>query len=935
MDEQELIRMTLDGLVEEYRASGAPDEFASRDAWLENSEVIRAALDRLANGGSLEVFSRSLATLPNPPGWFKQGAHRTFIGTIADRAVDADTAVLVADVFSVPADEADAERKITRLTQLAEGVERLYPGPGFAPLSASAMWCFVDPDRWPWLSADAEPALHILRLLPRYLEGAERYLRFRDLVLTASAPPTEVLLALRRAAHEGSTALSPGVYERLKVNADLLEAWYQAERYPSEEAAALAGRNIQAVLGEFDLFAKGMVNPVAEQLIRDLVTSKTDPRVGYESHWPFRADAYAILTIEKNMTLPSIRVWATQSGLAIGAHFGQKKYDEAMAVAKELVDDLPAGMEFFEIRPHKSGDRLRPAGREPLRGELFVGRWFEGGLSGPEVGEKTVEAVIALQPVFDLMVRAVGELPGTADVEDEELSALYKEFISATGYPTDADRTNKAEREEMAKVISEEGLLGFDLHEFRSIYNSSRYGSTGPQSALNSSLGQMSAEELDTFAQNLEFLLRGSGPLEDRINALMDKTDRGISGLGESVITKLLAIEYPSEILPVYVYRGPKGKGKMLKLLDLHEEGLDDLNVGERFVRSNELLHGRLRPFFGDDTYGMKTFLYWLLEREGREDEAVDEIDHIGNLADAVLLPRETLEEMVALLEDKGQVIFYGPPGTGKTFLAQELAKALAPDASQRMLVQFHPSTSYEDFFEGYRPETDPQGRLTYRLVKGPLMLVADRARDNPSKRFVLVIDEINRANLPKVFGELLFLLEYREASIRPLYRPDEPFELPKNLWIIGTMNTADRSIALIDAAMRRRFHFVRFFPDEGPMADLLRSWLDAHDEPEWMADLLDMVNEELRERLGGPDLQVGPSHFMRAGLNDETALRQVWTYSVFPFIEEQLYGDQAAIKQYRFDDVMKRFQARVAPVDELEYLEEEGGDESPASGVE
>jgi 5-methylcytosine-specific restriction enzyme B len=90
-----------------------------------------------------------------------------------------------------------------------------------------------------------------------------------------------------------------------------------------------------------------------------------------------------------------------------------------------------------------------------------------------------------------------------------------------------------------------------------------------------------------------------------------------------------------------------------------------------------------------------------------------------------------------------------------------------------------------------------------------------------------MVIDELNRANLPRVFGELLFLLEYRNESVRTLYRPEDAFELPSNLWFIGTMNTADRSIALVDAALRRRFHFIPFFPNHGPMEGLLERWLE------------------------------------------------------------------------------------------------------------
>ena len=144
-------------------------------------------------------------------------------------------------------------------------------------------------------------------------------------------------------------------------------------------------------------------------------------------------------------------------------------------------------------------------------------------------------------------------------------------------------------------------------------------------------------------------------------------------------------------------------------------------------------------------------------------------------------------------------------------------------------MVQFHRATTYEDFFEGLRPAVTTAGRVTYGRTSGPLVTIAEKAArfEAEDRTFMLVIEEINGANLPKVFGELLlYLLENRDTRVQTLYRPAEPFRLPANLKIIGTMNTADRSIALIDAAMRRRFHFVSFFPHEGMMKDLLRRWL-------------------------------------------------------------------------------------------------------------
>ena len=128
-----------------------------------------------------------------------------------------------------------------------------------------------------------------------------------------------------------------------------------------------------------------------------------------------------------------------------------------------------------------------------------------------------------------------------------------------------------------------------------------------------------------------------------------------------------------------------------------------------------------------------------------------------------------------------------------------------------------------------------------------------------------------------------------------------------KDIWFIGTMNTADRSIALVDAALRRRFHFIPFFPNHGPMAGLLDRWLEREGEPAWVGELVAHVNDELERDLGGPHLQLGASHFMKHGLTQET-LRRIWQYDIEPFIEDQFFGDAASIDRYRFAQVWSRF---------------------------
>ena len=265
-------------------------------------------------------------------------------------------------------------------------------------------------------------------------------------------------------------------------------------------------------------------------------------------------------------------------------------------------------------------------------------------------------------------------------------------------------------------------------------------------------------------------------------------------------------------------------------------------------------------------------------------------------LAEELLLPVEFLEEVELLLNEKKQVIFQGPPGTGKTFVAQELARHLAGSDDRVTLVQFHPSYAYEDFAQGFRP-TLRDGQAGFELCDGPLMRAADRARNetDPDAKHFLIIDEINRGNLAKVFGELYFLLEYRDKAINLQYS-DEPFSLPDNLYIIGTMNTADRSIALVDLALRRRFYFVEFSPAEEPIAGLLRRWLDrnAHDM-RWVADVVDRANAAL----GDSHAAIGPSYFITRKDLDEAAVRRIWKHSVLPYVEEQLFGESDRLGEF------------------------------------
>ena len=286
-----------------------------------------------------------------------------------------------------------------------------------------------------------------------------------------------------------------------------------------------------------------------------------------------------------------------------------------------------------------------------------------------------------------------------------------------------------------------------------------------------------------------------------------------------------------------------------------------------------------------------------------RSDEDQPEPASLAQLAEKLCLPVPFLEEIEWLLNDKGQVIFQGPPGTGKTFVSQELAACLATPHGRVTLVQLHPSYAYEDFVEGYRPALN-DGQPTFELKSGPLRQAAETARAEPHAKHFLVIDEINRGNVAKVFGELYYLLEYREREVCLQYS-GTPFSLPKNLYIIGTMNTADRSIALVDLALRRRFHFQEFHPDDPPIKDLLRHWLTKQGATDmaWVADVVDLANEQLRD---DRHAAIGPSHFMKPNLS-ETDVERIWRHSVLPYIEERLFGSADRMSAFELQTLRRK----------------------------
>jgi hypothetical protein len=304
-------------------------------------------------------------------------------------------------------------------------------------------------------------------------------------------------------------------------------------------------------------------------------------------------------------------------------------------------------------------------------------------------------------------------------------------------------------------------------------------------------------------------------------------------------------------------------------------------------------------------------------------------------------IPLKTPTIMVPLLNAIGSsanIVLYGPPGTGKTWVSSQFVyyyllqhnfqsqeaqkywdhlesnldtkdiKKKVDEGQYVEFVSFHQSYSYEEFVEGIRPVLSGNGELRYEVVQGAFRRISSRAetewqkKGNNADQYVLVIDEINRANIAKVFGELITLLEddkrlgaANELKVRLPYSGDS-FGVPPNLIILGTMNSADRSIALLDLALRRRFTFIEFMPDPAILKQV--SGID-------LASLLSEINQRISLLLD-PDHQIGHSYFMKANTLDEVC--QTWYLQIIPLLQEYFYNDGRRLQMVIGDDFVRPF---------------------------
>lgn len=260
--------------------------------------------------------------------------------------------------------------------------------------------------------------------------------------------------------------------------------------------------------------------------------------------------------------------------------------------------------------------------------------------------------------------------------------------------------------------------------------------------------------------------------------------------------------------------------------------------------------------------------------------------------------------EIVNLLRRKKNIILQGPPGVGKTFIAKKVAYELMGEKDPRKIetVQFHQSYSYEDFIQGLRP-----GKNTFDVRNGIFYNLCQLAKSNPKESYFIIIDEINRGNLSKIFGELMMLIEADKRSgkfamhITYAEPDDEKFYVPENLHIIGTMNTADRSLAIVDYALRRRFAFVELAPNFGTaFRDFLSEKNVSKSLTEHICRSVGRVNAEIEKDINlGSGFQIGHSYFCtnKEVEDDKKWFAEILNYEIKPLLEEIWFDDRPRIE--------------------------------------
>ncbi|WP_172372200.1 McrB family protein [Sporosarcina jiandibaonis] len=290
----------------------------------------------------------------------------------------------------------------------------------------------------------------------------------------------------------------------------------------------------------------------------------------------------------------------------------------------------------------------------------------------------------------------------------------------------------------------------------------------------------------------------------------------------------------------------------------------------------------------------------FLADNNEEDEEVLDELDELEetyeeftsqNFLNQVFMDRPEYERLVKILKMKKNLILQGAPGVGKTFAAKRLAYSIMneQDSSRVKMIQFHQSYSYEDFMMGYRPVEDG-----FKLEEGPFYEFCKKAEKDSEREYFFIIDEINRGNLSQIFGELLMLLENdkRGHELQLIYS-NEMFSIPKNVYVIGMMNTADRSLAMIDYALRRRFAFFHMKP--GFNSEGFQQVIRKANNPKFnkLITQIQRLNEVITEdETLGEGFEIGHSYVCFNDVVTDEDLSVVIEYELLPLLEEYWFDE-------------------------------------------
>jgi len=386
-----------------------------------------------------------------------------------------------------------------------------------------------------------------------------------------------------------------------------------------------------------------------------------------------------------------------------------------------------------------------------------------------------------------------------------------------------------------------------------------------------------------------------------------------MKGLGIASISQILHCLKPF-VFPIF-NKGPDSSG-----LEVYR------NLGFKLIKPTDTIYyientKRIKKF-RDENFKFKNYrvfdtFFWTYKPPPPPvvDENDDEINPIfpeiklyskEKFLEEIFIESEKYDEMIYSLNIKKNIILQGPPGTGKTFIAKRLAYSIlgGKDNDKVEMVQFHQSYSYEDFVQGFRPTENGM----FELNDGIFYRFCEKAKANPDSKYFFIIDEINRGNLSKIFGELLMLLEEdkrgKEYEIPLIYSKEERFFIPSNIFIIGTMNTADRSLAMVDYALRRRFRFINIEPAFN--SEKFRKHLEGNNIE---IDIIDKIilkfnrlNSKIKDDIKdlGKGYEIGHSYFCGKLLADESAedwYRRIIDLEIKPLLYEYWFDNEETAK--------------------------------------